>query len=365
MTEIDLYENIRQKLTIGAFGTPKHEKIIELMKVFWNEEAIKILSHFPKSGKLISIKELVEKTGIPKTEIKSVLKNLVKRHTIAKIGTKYGLVPLLPGIFEGYFLSRADTKENLEKAAVLYRFLIKNLASLTSQAEEVRNFLRRTSITSPLLPYEAQERLIKIDETMEIEKRIIPIEIVKDMIDKNDIFGVLTCPCRLVGEMSGEPCKVAPAEMGCFVVGLGAQMGIQAGIARPLTKEEAIDYIKKTEEAGLVHTVMGASKDQVFSICNCCNCHCGALLPTSKTKFELKFIGQSNYSPKRDPELCILCEKCVEMCPMDAISHPSGEDNLIFNSNLCIGCGLCAVNCPENAILMEKVRDAPTRALEA
>jgi Pyruvate/2-oxoacid:ferredoxin oxidoreductase delta subunit len=335
------------------------------MKVFWNEEAIKILSHFPKSGKVISIKELIEKTGIPKTEIKPILKNLVKRHTIAKLGIKYGLVPLLPGVFEGYFISRADSKENLEKAAVLYRFLIKNLPTLTKQAVGDIGILESVGFTSPLLPYEAQERLIKIDETMDIEQKVISKELVKDMIDKNDAFAVITCPCRLVGEMSGEPCEVAPAEMGCFVVGIGAQMLVQAGFARPLTKEEAIDYIKKTEEAGLVHTIMGASKDQVFSICNCCSCHCGALFPTSKTKFELKLIGQSNFAPKRDPDLCILCEKCLDMCPMEAISHPSGEDNLIFNLSLCIGCGVCAANCPENAISMVKVRDAPTQALES
>ncbi|NVM03174.1 MAG: 4Fe-4S binding protein [Candidatus Helarchaeota archaeon] len=365
MSEVDLYENVRQKLTIGAFNTPKHEKIIELMKVFWNEQDINILSHFPKSGKLISIKDLVEKTSIPKSEIKPILKNLVKRHTIAKIGTKYGLVPLLPGVFEGYFIARTDTKENLEKAAVLYRFYIKNLPSLTTQSEGTREILEGAGFTSPLLPYEAQERLIKIDETVDVEKKVISIELVKDMIDKNDAFGVLTCPCRLIGEMSGEPCEVAPAEMGCFAVGIVAQMGIQAGFARSLTKEEAIDFIKKTEEAGLVHTIMGASKDQVFSICNCCKCHCGALYPTSKTQFELKFVRQSNFAPKRDPELCIFCEKCVEFCPMETISHPAGEDEIVFNLNLCIGCGVCAANCPENAISMDKIRDTPTRTLEA
>jgi Pyruvate/2-oxoacid:ferredoxin oxidoreductase delta subunit len=224
-------------------------------------------------------------------------------------------------------------------------------------------------LTSPLLPYEAQERLIKIDETMEIESKVASIELVEDMIDKNDMFGVITCQCRLVGEMAGEPCEIAPAEMGCFVVGIAAQMAVQAGFARPLTKEEAIDFIKKTEEAGLVHNVMGtllmgAAKEQVSLICNCCKCHCGALLTTSQTKFKLKPVSPSNYTPKRDQELCILCEKCMDMCPMEAISHPLGEKNLIFNPKLCIGCGVCAINCPENAIAMVKVRNVRPTSFE-
>jgi len=50
---------------------------------------------------------------------------------------------------------------------------------------------------------------------------------------------------------------------------------------------------------------------------------------------------------------------------MEAISHPSEENILIFNPSLCIGCGVCAANCPENAILMVKVRDARPDSFES
>ena len=365
MTEADLYETVRQKLSIGAIKTPSHEKVIELMKVFWNEQEIKILSYFPKSGKLISVQELVEKSGMPKSEVRSLLNNAAKRHTIAKIGAKYGLVPLLPGVFQGYFISRADRQENLNKAAILYRFLIKNTPSLTTMIEDIQSKFGDSPITSPLLPYDAQARLIKIDESIEIENKVLSMEFVKDMIDRNDTFAALTCPCRLVGELSGEPCSVAPAELGCFVVGVAAKLVIQAGFGRPLTKEQAIEFIKQTEEAGLVHNAMGTANDEVYSICNCCKCHCGALFPTSHTKLELKFVSPSNFTPKHQPEQCILCEKCLNMCPMEAISHPSEENILIFNPSLCIGCGVCAANCPENAILMVKVRDARPDSFES
>jgi len=46
MTEIDYYEQVRQKLVSGDIHVPKHKKVIKLMKVFWNEEEIKILNHF-------------------------------------------------------------------------------------------------------------------------------------------------------------------------------------------------------------------------------------------------------------------------------------------------------------------------------
>jgi len=70
MTEIDHYENVRQKLVLGPLSAPKNKKIIKLLKIFWNEDEIKILSHFESADKWVSLKELEERIGIPKNEIK-------------------------------------------------------------------------------------------------------------------------------------------------------------------------------------------------------------------------------------------------------------------------------------------------------
>ena len=54
MTEIDYYEEVRQKLRLGKLAVPKHEKVIEVFKILWNEEDIKLLSYFEPPGKLLS-----------------------------------------------------------------------------------------------------------------------------------------------------------------------------------------------------------------------------------------------------------------------------------------------------------------------
>ncbi len=59
MTEIDYYDIVRQKLILGPLIAPKHRKIIKLMKVFWNEEEIKLLSHFDSAEKWNSIRQLM------------------------------------------------------------------------------------------------------------------------------------------------------------------------------------------------------------------------------------------------------------------------------------------------------------------
>ena len=43
MTKIDYYETVRQKLVLGPLKAPKHRKVTKLMKIFWNEDEIKLL----------------------------------------------------------------------------------------------------------------------------------------------------------------------------------------------------------------------------------------------------------------------------------------------------------------------------------
>ncbi len=355
MTEIDYYEKVRQNLVLGPLNAPKHKKIIKLLKVFWNEEEIKILSHFGKVGNFISLKALEEKTGIPKGEIKKILNRSIRNGTIAKKGARYTLLPLVPGVFEKYFIVRKDTEENQKEAAKLYREIFKKFSPAAAY-EGVHKIFR------PLLPYEAKEKLIEINESLDYESQALSYELVKDLIDKNEHFAVIPCQCRLIGELTGEPCKIAPAEMGCFIVGLAAQaIPTMCDDGRLLTKEEAIQFLKDTEKAGLVHNASFGTTEPGMFICNCCSCHCGALYPARL--MHVKGSIASNYSPKINMELCIKCETCMRKCPGEAIYHKFpieadlSDEKMVIREELCIGCGVCAANCPKDAIKMVKVRE--------
>ena len=138
MKEVDYYEHVRLNLVLGPLQAPKHKKIIELMKVFWTEEDIKILYHFDKVGNWVSGKQLEEKTGIPKVEIKRILARSLRNGTLVKKGTRYSLIPLLPGIFEKYFIVRKDIEENQKKAAKLYRDIMKEISPQKTYESEER-----------------------------------------------------------------------------------------------------------------------------------------------------------------------------------------------------------------------------------
>jgi ferredoxin len=64
-------------------------------------------------------------------------------------------------------------------------------------------------------------------------------------------------------------------------------------------------------------------------------------------------------------EQCIACGKCVEVCPVGALTydtHPSiSKMPRVFDSGVCIRCGHCVAVCPKEAILHSElpVEDCP------
>jgi len=354
MSKTDYYEIVRQKLKLGPLYAPKHKKILELMKIFWNDDEIKLLSHFDSCDKLNSLKQLSERTGMSRQEIKNMLKTPLWKRTISRLGSRYCLLPLVPGIFEQYFIRRQDSEENLKKVAEIYRFLFKEFLPEFFLGTDFKLF-------RPRLPIEAKEKLIEIDKSIDVQQQVLSYELVEELINKNEHFISVPCQCRLIGEYTGEPCKLAPPELGCFITGNLAEEAIKRG-ATGMNKEEAIEFLKKTEKAGLVHNcVADSSIESTLFMCNCCSCHCGALMAAKEHKTVATI--PSNYKPKFDNDLCTKCETCLKKCPMIAIYHkwPNEEDKsdekMYLREDYCIGCGVCAANCPNNAIKMIKVQD--------
>lgn len=356
MAQTDYYEEIRQKLRLGPIATPKHEKIIEFLKLIWDENDVKLLNHMPGVGALISPIKLAKQMGVDKSVVKQTLNKLADKGTILRLANQFGLLPLAPGMVELYFLTLKDSEDNLKKSAEIFRDIIDIVLPPMFLAAKLDLF-------RPKLPYDAKERLIQVDEELEAGSIVLPYEQVEQLIERNDYFVSLPCQCRLIGELAGDPCEhTKSGELGCLACGIVAQQLTSMGIGKKISKEEAIEHIKKAEKSGLVHN--GANSmgmETHLLICNCCSCHCGLLSPV--VKYRLPGTAKSNYEPRINHDSCINCETCLRNCPTNAIFHQwpieadSSDEKMIIKYDDCIGCGVCAANCPKDAILLKKVRN--------
>ena len=72
-----------------------------------------------------------------------------------------------------------------------------------------------------------------------------------------------------------------------------------------------------------------AHSKECSGFCNCAKCHCGILIG-AKIQRGTGFESWSNYKCAKDDTVCISCGKCVERCPMKAMTVAQDE-KVVFN----------------------------------
>ncbi len=60
----------------------------------------------------------------------------------------------------------------------------------------------------------------------------------------------------------------------------------------------------------------------------------------------------SSYIAETDPDQCIECGTCAEMCPINAITMPD-EGGPEIDDTTCLGCGVCALNCSSESLKLK------------
>ena len=107
---------------------------------------------------------------------------------------------------------------------------------------------------------------------------VLPLEELSKIIEKYDTIGVATCYCRHRKDLIDEPCKKTDDRKNCFSFGRTAEFLISQGFQERISKEEALEILKKCEDDGLVHKAFHTNLDpmrEIDGLCNCCKCCCG------------------------------------------------------------------------------------------
>lgn len=317
----DLYAQLNVKV---GLGNSKH--LGRVWQLLCTEEEAALANLLPAT-----VEEVSARAGKSPEDAARILRSLFKKGVAFKAqrdgATQYKLPKNIVQFHDASLLWEDATPEFYEAWKVV-------------MDEDFTGFMKSLPETFALPSF---MRVIPINETIEPRSTALTYEECARMVEESARVAVVKCPCRLSQKNCDSPLEA------CIQLNRGAEYVIDRGHGREISKREALDILKKSEEAGLVHMAENRSSGNV--ICNCCSCCC-EMFRLREFSGKKWILAPSRYLAAVGDE-CTACGACPEICPVDAITV---DDRAVVNADACMGCGLCATVCPVDAITLETVR---------
>ena len=214
---------------------------------------------------------------------------------------KYWYETWVPGIFEMV----VNNKENVRKYPQI------------AKAFDDYGLMRNPTAAGNIPIGKGLMRVIPIETALDGETKSVSSEVVSGYVRKARLLSVSDCSCRTSREEMGQGCGHLKEDM-CIQLDDAAEYYIRTGRGREVSQEEALDIIRRAERDGLMHQIPNTEGEgHTHAICNCCGCSCYALRAAGM--YNNPDMVRSNFISKVDPEKCVGCGECVEVCPTNAI----------------------------------------------
>ena len=340
------YEQLVDRLNRFPQGAPASDLLHGILAMLFSEREAGLVALLPI--KPFTAEQAASVWKLTESEARKVLEELAGRAILLDIEQSdgellYVLPPPMAGFFEFSLMRvRGDVNQKV-LSELFYEYITVEEDFIKKLFTEGQTQLGRAFV---------QEAALPADNTLQV----LDYERASEVIESASHRGIGMCYCRHKAQHVERACE-APMDI-CMTFNNTAASLIRHGFAREIDTAEGLDLLQQAQAENLVQFGENVQR-RVNFICNCCGCCCEAMIAQRRFAV-LNPIQTSNYLPAVDQDLCNGCTKCVQVCPVEAMSMVSANDahhpklrKAKLDEQVCLGCGVCVHNCSREAIHLE------------
>ena len=346
------YTRLTDRLNLFPLGAPPSALLHQILRLLFSEQEAGLVALLPVKPCTVQTAARIWK----KTEAEAgrILESLADRGILLDTehdgASLFTLPPPMAGFFE---VSLMRVRQDIDQKALselFYQYLNVEEEFIKALFTTGETQLGRVFVNEAALP-------------RNLSLSVLDYERANEVIRTARFRAVGVCYCRHKMEHLGRSCD-APMEI-CLTFNDAAESLIKHGIARSIDAAEGLDLLQQAYARNLVQFGENV-QHQVNFICNCCGCCCEAMLAAKRFGL-LHPVHTTNYIPELNEERCNGCGKCVDACPVEAMSlvyannpEKKRRRKAQLNEEICLGCAVCVRNCPEGGI---RLTERPERAV--
>ncbi|HVN55666.1 MAG TPA: 4Fe-4S dicluster domain-containing protein [Anaerolineaceae bacterium] len=346
------YAELVDRLNRFPQGAPPSETLYKIFQILFSEEEARLMALLPI--KPFTARKASEVWNLDLTAARKILDTLASRAILVDVErdgeTIYSLPPPMAGFFEFSMMrTRGDIDQHL-LGELFYQYLNVEEEFIRALFVNGETQLGRVFVNEPAL-------------LAENSLHVLDYERANEVIRTATHRGVGICYCRHKMEHVGRACAAAMDI--CMTFNSTAESLTRHGYARPVDVQEGLDLLQQAYDQNLVQFGENVQEGVNF-ICNCCGCCCEAMIAQRRFGL-LNPIHTTNFLPAVDLERCNGCGKCVNACPVEAMTLVSANDphhpnrrQARLSEETCLGCGVCVRVCTKNSLAL---RSRPERVI--